>query len=105
MKKVIAFYLFAVFLVACDSSDTSGATASGNGTDGKSIYKDYCIACHGYYGDMGGSGAFDLTKSTLPLEERIQVITNGRKLMTPFKGMLSEKKIKAVAGYIETLRQ
>ncbi|MFQ5445790.1 MAG: c-type cytochrome [Saprospiraceae bacterium] len=104
MKKIIIFFLLAALVTACSSSDTQ-QPASAAKMDGKSIYKTYCIACHGLYGDMGGSGAFDLTKSTLPLQERIQVITEGRKLMTPFKGMLSEEKIKAVAEYIETLRQ
>jgi mono/diheme cytochrome c family protein len=107
MKEIIVFYLLAVFLVACGSADfpQTTAPASAHNLDGKSIYKNFCIACHGFYGNMGGSGAFDLTKSTLPTEERIQVITEGRKLMTPFKGLLSEEKIRAVAEYVETLKQ
>jgi len=107
MKKIIVFYFFAAFLVACGSygEPRNTASASTHKVDGKSIYKDYCIACHGFYGDMGGSGAFDLTKSTLPLEERVKVIAGGRKLMTPFKGLLSEEKIRAVAEYVGTLKQ
>lgn len=72
---------------------------------GEKIFKSYCVACHGVKGNMGTNGAFDLTRSTLPLPERIEVITNGRNAMTPFKTLLSEEKIKAVAEYVEELRK
>ena len=51
------------------------------------------------------NGAYDLTQTKLTVEEKIQVITNGRKLMTPFKGLLSEKQIEAVAKYTENLKK
>ncbi len=104
-KTIFPLFIIAILLACGSPADPAdSATASSNKLDGKSIYKNYCIACHGYYGDMGGSGAFDLTKSKLSLEERIKVIAEGRKLMTPFNGMLSEEKIKAVAKYVESLR-
>jgi len=73
--------------------------------DGEKVYKQYCVTCHGVYGDMGASGAFNLTESKLTIEEKINVITNGRNTMTPFKGLLSEAKIKAVAEYTEKLKK
>lgn len=73
--------------------------------DGEKVYKQYCVTCHGVYGDMGASGAFDLTTTKLSLDEKIEVITNGRNTMTPFKGLLSEAKIKAVAEYTEKLKK
>lgn len=99
-----------VLLIACSNTEANTSKTSAAGTasakvDGEKIYKTYCVTCHGIYGDMGGSGAFDLTKSTLSLEERIKVISEGRNLMTPFKEILSEEKIRAVAEYIETLRK
>ena len=54
---------------------------------------------------MGASGAFDLTTSELSVEERINVITNGRNVMTAFKSILDEDKIKAVAEYTLTLKK
>jgi mono/diheme cytochrome c family protein len=54
---------------------------------------------------MGASGAFNLKTSALPVEERINVITNGRNAMTPFKDLLTADKIKAVAEYTMTLKQ
>ncbi len=111
MKKTITLFSFIALLAACGSKgeNTNGSGAETTATkvkkvDGAKIYKTYCIACHGLYGNMGASGAIDLTTSKLSLKERIEVITKGRNLMTPFEGLLNREKIKAVAKYIETLR-
>ena len=107
MKKILILSLLATLAFACSqsSSDKSGSepAAATPSVDGEKIYKTYCVTCHGLYGDMGASGAFNLQTSVLPVEERINVITNGRKVMTPFKELLSEEKIKAVAQYTMTL--
>ena len=73
--------------------------------DGEKVYKQYCVTCHGVYGDMGASGAANLTESKLTIDEKINVVTNGRNTMTPFKGLLSEAKIKAVVEYTEKLKK
>ncbi|MBI1225812.1 MAG: hypothetical protein GC192_11295 [Bacteroidetes bacterium] len=113
MKKLLIFTLFATLIYACSQSgsengsekSSSESTTAAPSADGEKIYKTYCVTCHGLYGDMGASGAFNLQVSTLPVEERINVITNGRKAMTPFKELLSEDKIKAVAEYTMTLKK
>ena len=109
MKKIFVFALLATLVYACSQSegDKGGSepTAEAPKVDGEKIYKTYCVTCHGLYGDMGASGAFNLQTSTLPLEERINVITNGRKVMTPFKDLLTPDKIKAVAEYTLTLKK
>ena len=73
--------------------------------DGKKIFKMYCTTCHGFTGDLNVNGATDLTTSTLPLEERVAQVYNGRGLMTPFKGLLKDKQIVAVGKYVESLRK
>lgn len=113
MKKSFIFLAVAAFIYACGGSEAEESSSAANTAsaepktevDGAKIYKQYCVACHGLYGDMGASGAFNLKESTLSLEERIQVITNGRNAMTPFKSLLSEEKIKAVAEYTMTLSE
>lgn len=113
MKKLISFVFIAAIIIACGSTDdkkssksTSTASAKAeNKPDGEKIYKTYCVTCHGVRGDMGASGAFNLTTSVLTLEERIEVITNGRNTMTPFKSLLDEEKIKAVAEFTMTLKK
>ena len=113
MKIVLVFTLMAAFVFACANKE--GAKTSSNSKevaqkqskkiDGAKIYKQYCVTCHGLYGDMGASGAHDLTASPLSLDERIQVITKGRNLMAPFESLLNEEKIKAVAKYTLTLKK
>lgn len=114
MKKVITLLsLSALFFIACTGGDKSADGSSDGETaavpakapDGEKIYKQYCVTCHGLYGDMGASGAFNLTTSTLSKAERLEVITKGRKLMTAFENLLTPEKIDAVADYIETLRK
>lgn len=105
MSRMILTGLLAVFalLVACGSEPSTTVSANAGAEvakpDGEKIYKTYCVTCHGLYGNMGASGAFDLTTSELSIDERVLVITNGRKLMTPFKSLLDEKEIRAVAKY------
>lgn len=115
MRIISVFALIVAFVFACgskeegkttsDSSSKKVAAAKAKKVDGAKIYKQYCVTCHGLYGDMGASGAHDLTGSILTLDERIQVITKGRNTMTPFESLLNEEKIKAVAEYTQTLKK
>ena len=107
MKQLLAFSAIVMVILACSgeaSSETAAASVAPP-VDGAKIYKQYCVTCHGLYGDMGASGAFNLTVSTLTVEQRIQVITNGRNAMTGFGALLSPDKIKAVAKYTLELKK
>lgn len=115
MKKLIVAVGILTLIWACSNAETnnnntkSSAETTAESTpkkiDGEKIYKQQCVICHGVYGDMGASGAFNLTTSTLSMEERINVITNGRNAMTGFKTLLNEEKIKAVAEYTLELKK
>ncbi len=67
----------------------------------KKKYKMYCATCHGFTGNLNVNGAKDLTKSVLRIEGSVAQIYHGRGLMTPFKGLMTEAEIVAVARYIE----
>ena len=88
-----------------EASASSTAAASTSNRKGKLVYKQYCVICHGADGKLAVSGATDLSQSTISLEERITQITNGKGLMTPYKGILSEEQIASVAEYIGDLRE
>lgn len=75
------------------------------GPDGKAIYKQYCVTCHGANGRMQLNGARDFTESELNLEQRIAVITNGKNMMASYKGLLSAEEIRAVARYTQRLSE
>ena len=106
--KKYSFLLIAIIgLLACsnpgESETARSSVAQETAPDGEKIYKINCVTCHGLYGDMGASGAHDLTASQLSLDERIAVITNGRNAMMPFSSLLDEAEIRAVAEFTLTL--
>lgn len=97
MKNLLITALFAIFFLACGGG-SSGPSAE-EIAKGKETYTKLCVACHGPKGELALNGAKKFPESTFNLEERVEVITNGRNLMTPFKGILKEDEIKAVAAY------
>ena len=72
---------------------------------GKAMYSQYCAACHGADGTKGASGAKDLSQSALSDDERIEIITNGKNTMSPYKDILSAEQIKAVSDYTASLKK
>ncbi len=114
MKKLIIAVGIIGLIWACSNADDSKGSGEASQEvvsnapkkeDGEKIYRNSCVTCHGLYGDMGASGAYNLTTSALSVEERIDVITNGRNAMPGFKNLLNEAKIKAVAEYTLELKK
>lgn len=110
MRISIVFVFIIVIVFACSGGKSSDGTKNAsldgtaqNQTDplaaGKKVYKQFCVACHGMDGKLGINGAKDFAQSDLKLEERIEVITNGRGMMAPFKSVLKPAQIKAAAEY------
>lgn len=88
------------------SGETHPALSSGaSNRKGRLIYKQYCVICHGADGKLGISDAKDLSVSTIDMEERLNQITNGKGLMTPYKDILSGEQIQSVADYLDELKQ
>ena len=100
MKKILGFLFIAFFILACGGK-TDKKVAS---IDAKKLFKVNCMICHGADGKLGANGSKDLTKSPMTLDDRIAIITNGKNAMTPYKGVLSEDEIKAVAAYTFQLK-
>ena len=104
-------FLFSLTCSACDDEQTKRTAAVATdpnltvAPDGMAIFRQKCVICHGADGTLGLNGAKDLSQSVLPIEERINTITNGRKLMTPFGTILTPDEIKAVATYTQTLKK
>jgi len=72
--------------------------------DAKKSYKKYCTTCHGFKGNMKMNGATDLTKLKSSLERRVAQIYFGKGTMTPFKDVMEDAEIIAVAKYVASLR-
>lgn len=100
MKKLMFLFAIAAFVFACGGGKGGGNEVSEAAlADGKETFGKFCVACHGATGNMALNGAKKFGESTLTLDERVAVITNGRNLMTPYKGILTEDQIKNVAAY------
>jgi cytochrome c6 len=123
MKLMTRIFLGAliclIILVACQGKKADAAAADNKASTeastpppavavnaaGKKTFETYCILCHGSDGKLGLNGSKDLTISTITLPERITQVTNGKGVMTPFKDILTEDEIKAVAEYTVSLKK
>ena len=103
-KAIFCLLLLGFICYACGSDEINHKSDQPRNILGEKVFKRNCIACHGLDGKAKTNGALDITESQLSMEERILLIKNGRKTMTPFKSMLSEKEIKAVAEYTFRLK-
>jgi len=76
-------------------------SASANGEE---VYGVYCERCHGK-GGLNGAMGLDLTTTKFDHIAIIERIKNGSGSMPPFKDVLSEQELNAVADYIGCLIQ
>lgn len=110
MKRLLIFFICSLSLAACSSDADKTASLPISKEDeavlpGKMIFTKNCKLCHGSDGTLGLSGAANLKISALTLEEKIAVITNGRRGMASWKSQLSPEEIRQVAEYVETLKK
>jgi len=97
----LQFVIIAIIAVICIACAEKKQTK----LDGAAIFRKNCVLCHGIDGKLGTNGAKDLTKTSFTLAERKYLITNGKNVMTPFKGVLTVEEIDAVARYTLKLQQ
>ena len=97
MKIFSVSLLFTIVFFACAGAPEGPKEYSE--ASAKKLYKQYCVTCHGMDGKMALNGAKDLTKTILPYDERIVLVTNGRGAMTGFKGIMTDSEIEQVTKY------
>jgi cytochrome c6 len=106
MKTLNAIFATIITITLCFQScgeppQTVDVSKSISGPD---IFKKYCQTCHGADGKLGLNGAKDLTVTALSVEQRTELISNGKGVMTPFKSTLTPEQIRAVAEYTTTFK-
>jgi len=101
--KVYFIQFFLVLFLITFSCEIYAQKAKIKQDIGVEKYKIFCAVCHGSDGKLNVNGASDLSKSKLTKKGRIKIITKGKGLMIPFKGILNEDEINAVAKYLEEL--
>ncbi len=101
------FYKLAIFVVVVGSLTSSAFSAS---PETQALYKAKCSGCHGIDGNASPTGkklgAPDFTMPEvmkLTDSELIDIITNGKNKMLPYKEKLKETEIKDLVGYLREL--
>ena len=74
-------------------------------TNAGEIYVKFCVNCHGDNGMLGKFGAANLAFSTMGTKQKIDIISNGKGVMAPYKDDLSTEEIEALAVYLTTLKR
>ena len=86
-------------------ADESGLKSTDTAVLGQSVYTAYCVKCHGEDGKKRFMGANDLSLTTMDKSGIANIVTNGKESMTPFKDVLNDQQIQAVAEYVQTLKK
>ncbi len=71
---------------------------------GESLYKQYCVRCHGNDGTKGMFGARDLQRSTLADTAVTLQIQRGKGFMPGFRKKLSPGQLQELVTYVKSLR-
>lgn len=101
--QILFFLISGILIAACGAANTEKKATKAQLAKGKEVYTKYCELCHGPDGKLALNGAYDITVSPLTLEERVELIRNGRNLMTPFQGILSAEQMELAAYYSMSL--
>ena len=99
MKKILIIAIIGMVAFSCAEKKPSTP-----GVDGKKIFKQNCVICHGANGKLGLNNSKDLTVSKLTVDERKAIIKNGKGVMAPFGNVLKPAEIQAVAEYTFKLK-
>lgn len=108
-KLVLILFGLSLSFISCDSSEDESSVTTVSSLPGNKLYEQNCISCHGKKGNLGVSGATDLSQSQKTLEEKIAFIKTGSGdgIMQPYGesngGHLSDEEVEKIAVYIETL--
>jgi mono/diheme cytochrome c family protein len=88
-----------------DKTKNDSTSSNTVALSGSQLYNDNCVVCHGQDGTAGMSGATDLSRSVLTLDNIIGVVTNGRNAMRAYGSQFSKEEIEALAKHVESLRK
>ena len=99
MRKLLILSTFTIIAFSC--ADKKAKTP---GVDGRKIFKQNCVVCHGLDGKLGANGSKDLTISKMSLDERKAIVKNGKGAMVGLGSLLKPEEIEAVSQYTMKLK-
>lgn len=99
IDKYICIFLM-TFLTISNSSFASDIN------NGRTIYQQHCVTCHGASGQgtMAGAPDFKRGEGLFQSDQKLLArIKNGKRACPAYRGILTEQKIFDVVAYIRTL--
>lgn len=92
--------------VACEpAAETCEECQEVEPVSGKNLYLNHCASCHGEDGKLGNSGAKDLSKTWMSVNEIKEILNEGKGAMPPMLELVAEPShMDAVVYHIITLR-
>ncbi len=114
IKKIVITSLISgsIIFPLISVAQTNG---KGNSKDGKKIYQQNCTTCHGIKGKGDGPVGSALNPKPINFVEGkykygssdkdlFKTISNGKGVMQPWKGTLSDKQIYDVIAYVRSFK-
>lgn len=106
LSRLVFVLISALFIVTAVQAEDAPAADKPAGfapesiEKGRKMYKQLCLRCHGPE-MVGGNNAFDLRTFPLEQPERfVNSVTNGKRAMPPWKGILNEEEISHLWSYV-----
>ena len=92
-------------VVSCDNTTNRTEQKAQINLEGIAVmYKYKCAICHGENGVSVIKGAPNLVTTEYTMEERVDIIMNGKGTMPPQKDVLDMPTIRGLAVYIDRLK-
>ncbi|HVA97807.1 MAG TPA: cytochrome c [Bacteroidia bacterium] len=105
LLATLAFLLIVAAYGLAEMSAKSPSVVASTSVDGKELYTNNCVKCHGTDGKAGVMGAADLSALQADNASIINTIKNGKNSMPAYGGNLSDAQIKALSDYVATLKK
>jgi mono/diheme cytochrome c family protein len=109
-NKILGVLAFMMMIYAYGISESKSPTFKRpdmsnayQGLTGQEIFTMECVKCHGVDGRGVLSGAKNLTVSELSIDEKLDIIRNGKNAMNPYGKVFSDEELNAVGNYVHSL--
>ena len=100
---------FLFVLASCGGMEESGESnppEDYKSRSGKTMYQNFCTACHGDDGKLGSAGAKDFTKSNMDSTQIVEILKNGKNGMPrQIQYFKSDEEVSNTVEYLMSLRK
>lgn len=106
LKLIIFIVCFQLISCSSEQNKKTSLPQETSEEKGENLFILYCASCHGENGNLGSSGAKDLSKSILTEKEISEILTYGKNAMPPMSALLETKENQnLVISHVLSLRK